>query len=458
MVAGCRDGDPTCDTDGLVDRSCTFAVQLCVDVEGCEGDAVERLSVRGQLAPPVARSASALVYPVRGPVCTEATSLRVPLGRRARRRSTLSAAAVDAASGAIERDRLELLCQRAAAVRTAKARAVVVTTDFETGGLATMRVEPPHTVQRLDNPVHADAVVRAAGGRAFVINRFLGDNIDVFDATHGLRSVLQCSTVPGSNPHDLALRDAHKAYVTRYDRTDLWIVDPAASSCDGFRRGSIDLGRFADADGIPEMDQMALVGDRLFVSVQRLDRRQGFAPTGPSRLVVIDTNTDEVTGSIELAAANAFGDSSGIAREPGTGKLLVNEAGNIYRTGDGGIQRVDPIALVAEDFLITEDEIGGNITDFVVISPTKAYAVVITDALKNVLVAFDPSQHLVTRRLLTRTDYLPDIALGPDGLLWVADRNLLSPGIRIFDPADDAQRTAQPIDVGLPPFAIAFLP
>jgi hypothetical protein len=53
---------------------------------------------------------------------------------------------------------------------------------------------------------------------------------------------------------------------------------------------------------------------------------------------------------------------------------------------------------------------------------------------------------------------MPDIALAPDGRLWLADGGLPSPGIRIFDPADDRQLTGAALDVGLPPFAIAFVP
>jgi DNA-binding beta-propeller fold protein YncE len=335
---------------------------------------------------------------------------------------------------------------------------VVVNTDFETGQLATVRVDAPRTVGHPPDPIHADAVVRVANGLVYVVNRFLGDNVQVLDPGRGFRTVLQCTTVPGSNPHDIVVADPHKAYVTRYDRTELWIVDPGAAGCAGFRRGTIDLAAWADADGIPEMDQMALVGDRLFVTVQRLDRAHQFAPAGKSLLLVIDTATDAVVGEIRLASANAFGDASGIGREPGTGKLLVNQAGDIFRTGDGGIQRVDPFTLSGEDFLMTEDELGGNVTDFAMVSPTKGYAVVITDALRNVLVAFDPSQRIVTRRLLTRVDYLPDIALAPDGTLWVADRNLGAPGIRVFDPGDDHELTSGPIDVGLPPFALGFVP
>src|SRR2546426_8615876 len=110
-----------------------------------------------------------------------------------------------------------------------------------------------------------------------------------------------------------------------------------------------------------------------------------------------------VVGVVELTGANAFGDSSGLAREPGSGKLVVNEAGDIQRTGDGGLERVDPFTLTAEGvFFVTESDLGGNITDFVLVSPTKAYAIVIDDQLRNILLAFDPSERVVTRRLLVR--------------------------------------------------------
>jgi hypothetical protein len=122
---------------------------------------------------------------------------------------------------------------------------------------------------------------------------------------------------------------------------------------------------------------------------------------------------------------------------------------------------VDPLAPLeraAEGFVVTEDVLGGSITDFVMLSATKGYAVVSTESIKNVLVAFDPSRGVVTRRLLVRDGFLPDVALAPDGMLWLADQGLPVPGIRIFDPVDDRQLTRAPIDVGLPPFSMGFLP
>jgi DNA-binding beta-propeller fold protein YncE len=396
------------------------------------------------------------VRAVAADLCTAEVPLRVRLGGRRRRSLALRATAREPGSRARDRDRLRLACVGAA--KGGAGRAVVVTTDFETGLLATVGVRPPHPVVRSDTPIHSDAIVRVAGERVLVVNRFLGDNLQVLDAAHGLSTVLQCSTGAGSNPHDVAVVAPHRAYVTRYDERELWAVDPDAASCAGFRRGTIDLSPWGDADGLPEMDQMALVGDRLFVTLERLDRTRRFAPAGRSRIAVIDTRTDAVIAAVELTGANAFGDASGLVREPGTGKLVVSEAGNILRTGDGGLERVDPFTLTAEGFFVTEDELGGNVVDFVLVSPTKGYAIVLDDQLRNLLVAFDPSQRVVTRRLLTRTQYLPDIALAPDGTLWLADDGLPAPGIRIFDPLTERQLTSRAIDVGLPPFSMGFLP
>jgi DNA-binding beta-propeller fold protein YncE len=453
--ARCRDGDSSCDADGTADGTCTFATVLCLNAEGCEPGRVERVRVRGWRKRSIVQALSALDYPLEAAACTDPVLLRL----RVRQRATVTATVRDGRTRRADRDRLRLACDPAP---QAAGRAVIVTTNFETGQLATVGVTPPHPLRHLGEPIHSDAVVRTAGGHVYVINRFFADNVQVLDPARGFRTVLQCSTGPGSNPHDIALVDAHKAYVTRYGERALWIVDPSAPfSCRGFRRGAIDLSAFAaaNAGGVPDMDQMALVAGRLFVSVQRLDRQ--FAPTDNSQLVVIDTATDTILGAIVLSGRNAFGDASRLAQEPGTGKLLVSEAGNIYRTGDGGIERVDPFApfdRAAEGFLITEAELGGNVTDFVIVSPTKGYAIIQTDALRNVLVAFDPSQRVVTGRLLSRTEYLPDIALAPDGTLWVADQTLPTPGIRIFDTTTDAQLTRGTIATGLPPFSMAFLP
>jgi DNA-binding beta-propeller fold protein YncE len=460
-VAVCPDGDAACDTDGAADGACTFAVSLCLNapVAGCAPGTVGDVALRGPVATPLAAALDALPRPITATgVCTAPVPVRVALGRRGRRTVAGRALARDAAAGRRGRARVRLVCRRRPP-GTAAPRAVVVTTDFETGVLTTLHVEPPRTPARLAPAIHADAVVRTAGDRVYVVNRFLADNIEVLDPRRGFATTLQCSTGVRSNPHDIAVLEPRKAYVTRYGAPELWAVDPGAASCDGFVRRRIDLGALADADGIPEMDQMAVVGDRLFVTLARLDRGQRFAPAGHSRLAVIDTTTDTLAGVVELQGRNAFGDSAGLPREPETGRLVVAQAGNIMAVGDGGLELVDPFTLASAGWLVTEDDLGGNITDFVLLSARKGYAIVVDASLRNALVAFDPATRTVTRRLLSRDEYLPDIALAPDGTLWLADRTLLQPGIRIFDPAaDDAALAPRAIDLGLPPFSLGFLP
>jgi hypothetical protein len=343
----------------------------------------------------------------------------------------------------------------------------VITTDFETGALVTVGMTRPRRVRRLPTAVFSDAVVRVSGGLAIVLNRFLADNVQILGRR--LRTRLQCGTGPGSNPHDVVVADAGvrgrvpgKAYVTRYGGRDLWVVDPAARSCGRFHTASIDLGPFADADGLPEMDQMALVDTRLFVTLQRLDRRQGFVPTAYSALAVVDTTTDRLLGDpIRLAGRNAFGDSSGLVREPGGTRLAISTPGDIYRVGDGGIQWVDTETLAADPagFFVTEDQLDGNVTDLVLVSATRAYAIVQARDLRNRLVAFDPTTPATSVRVLfSRDAFLPDIALAPDGHLWIADQSQPQNGLRILDPATDTFVTRRPLDLGLPPFSLGFLP
>ncbi len=345
-------------------------------------------------------------------------------------------------------------------------RALVFATDFESGLLSTVAMSTPHRVRRLPTDVFSDAVVRMTGGLAVVLNRFLADNVEVLGPK--LRARLQCSTVAGSNPHDIAVLDPGKrgvapgkAYVTRYGARELWVVDPAARGCRRFHTGSVDLSAWADADGIPEMDQTAIVGARLFVTVQRLDRNRGFVPTDYSAVVVLDTSTDTPIGAIRLTGRNAFGDSSGIAHEPGGTRLAISTPGDIYTVGDGGIQWIDPDTLTADPagFFVTEDDLGGNVTDFVLVSASKAYAVVQARSLQNRLVSFDPSHAAGSAKtIFSRDGFVPDIALAPDGTLWIADQSRPSYGVRILDPATDELVTAQPLSVGLPPFSLGFLP
>jgi hypothetical protein len=334
--------------------------------------------------------------------------------------------------------------------------AFVTATDFETGSFAVVGLDEPREVQGStpERRIHGDATARTRGELVYVVNRFLGDNIQVLDPADEFRTLWQCSTGPGSNPHDIAIVHAGKAYVSRSDDTALWIVDPSAPpGCDGFKTGEIDLSSLADADGIPEMDQMAIIGDRLYVLLQFLDRDAIFAPAGRGRIAVIDTGTDQLVGEIVLSGENPFAQTKGL---PVWGGKLVVASTGLYTVADGGIEFVDVESGVAEGFFITEEDLGGDITDFVLVSDRLGYAVLSKADFSNALVAFDPVERRVTKTLLSGDIFISDIEQNTRGELFAADRSFTAPGLRIFRAAD-GEPLSDRLDTGLPPFDIIFL-
>jgi len=338
-------------------------------------------------------------------------------------------------------------------------QAFVLTSDFSTGSFGTVGLDPPNPVTG-SNPhriVYRDAVVRTHGGLVYVVNRLFADNIQVLDPAQGFATRLQCPTGSATNPHDIAFVDDHKAYVTRLEVPDLLIVNPSAQpNCSDFTIGSINLSSLADDDHNPDMDQMAIVDGRLYVALERLDiNRILRTPATNGALAVIDTSTDQLIGDIELTGQNPFGATKGLTVRGGA--LYVSEPGYFGRL-DGGIERVDLDSQMAQGFVITEQELGGDITDFVLVSDTVGYAIVGQPGFHNALVSFDLTTRQVTGTLASANGAtLFDVELNDRGELYVADRTRQHSGVRIFRVADGAE-IAGPLNLVLPPFEVVFLP
>jgi len=332
--------------------------------------------------------------------------------------------------------------------------AFVVVTDFQTGSFGTVTLDDQHAVTQASPSrlLNSDAVARTYGGLVYVINRFGGDNIQVLDPAHGFATVSQCSTGGGSNPNDIGFVSATKAYVALYADAQLLIMNPSArADCSDFVLGHVDLAAYADSDGIPDMNQIAVVGDRAYVSLQRLTK---FAPTIPGLIAVIDTTTDTVVNTITLSGQNPFGQTKGLPVVDGA--LVVSEEGT-FGVNDGGIERVDLASGTAQGFFISEAELGGDINDFVLVSEHLGYALISKSDFTTSLVAFDPVARTVTGTLISGGN-LSDIEVDDRDELFVADRDTAKPGIRIFRASDGTPITNTPLDLGLPPFDIVFVP
>jgi hypothetical protein len=335
--------------------------------------------------------------------------------------------------------------------------AFVIATDFETGSFGTVSFDDPPVSTPISSQriVNSDAVARTAGGLVYVVNRFFGDSLQIIDPAQDFATTRQCLTGGGSNPQDFVFVGPDKGYVSLGGGTEVLVVDPSPpQDCSGFILDRIDLAEFADDDGNPELNQMAVVGDRLYVTLQKLDRDNFFVPAENGSVVVIDLGTDEALGEIILTGQNPFAQTKGITTRDGD--LFLSEVGN-FGVNDGGIERIDAQSQMPQGFFVTEEDLGGDIVDFVLTSDDGGYAVVSLPDFSNAVVAFDASEGGLTQTLISG-ESVSDIELNELGQLFVAQRTPQSPGIRIFDVHDNnTELTAAPIDLDLPPFDIVFV-
>ncbi len=339
--------------------------------------------------------------------------------------------------------------------RAAETKAFVACSDFSTGSLDVVNLGT-RAVSRDVEPIHSDARLRFFGGELYVINRFGQDNVQVVNPATN-QTVRQFSTGNGSNPYDLAFVSATRAYVTRYDRASILIVNPQT----GAELGTIDLAAFADADGLPEMDHAVRVDDRVFVSLQRLNRSAGYAPTDSSLVVVIDADADTVLDAdpahagkqaIRLAAKNPV---TAFAFDAASARLLVGCAG-VYGATDGAVVALDPVHLTSLGTVATEANLGGDLGDLAWWSATRSYAIVSDAAFNTKLVAWNPTTGLSLGAIASPSGFvLADVELNDRGELYLCNDDFVLGGVSVYAAATGAL-LAGPLPMSLPPQAVTF--
>jgi hypothetical protein len=338
----------------------------------------------------------------------------------------------------------------------AETRAFLLTSDYSTGSLSVMDLSTRAVTKDVAS-VFSDAAVRYYGGLIYVINRFGQDNIQVIDPGAGYTTLRQFSTGSGTNPQDIAFVSPTKAFVTLYERSYIQVCNPST----GALLDTISLSMFADGDHLPEMAKMTMVGNLLFVAIQRLDRLNGYVPSGPGLVAVVNalTNTlidvDPVapgTQAITLVAANPVTD---FIHVPGGNQLWIGCAGE-YGLNDGGIEAIDAATLRDVGLISTEAQLGGDIGDVEWYSAAHSYAIVSDASYNSSVVSFDPSTGAKIGTVRSPGGFsLPDCALDDRGELLVADNGVTTAGLYVYQAGTDAP-LAGPLNCGLPPVAIAF--
>jgi hypothetical protein len=344
------------------------------------------------------------------------------------------------------------------AVAGAAEYSFITTTDYASGSSSVLWLEPGYPVDIGAASVHSDAVARWYGGLVYVINRAGADNIQILDPENGFSTLSQHSAGNGTNPKDIAFVSPGKIFVSRYDSNDLLIMNPSTGS----HLGTIDLSQFADGDGLCEMDHMIMKDGILFVSIQRIDRNNYWTPVGDSYIAVIDAAADTLIDAdpgtpgkqgIPLSAANPFSD----LKFDTDGYTILVACAGFWGMTDGGIEKIDPVSLTSQGFMITEAAAGGDINEFEILSADKGYMIIATPSFTTDIVPFDPGAGTAGSPIYSPPGWvLNDIEISPEGELFAADQNETAPGIWIWDTSADTLLTPSPRSTGLPPFQICF--
>jgi len=338
----------------------------------------------------------------------------------------------------------------------AQTRALTVNTDFSSATFSWLDLDTrtPHTDV---TTVGYDPALRWYGGLVYVVNRGGPDNIQELDPANGFATVFQFSTGNGTNPQDIAVQTPHKAYVSRYDSQSLLICDPT----NGATLGTISLAAFADADGLPEMAHVALVRNRLFVALQRLDRNAGYSPTAFSLVVVVDTEADTVVDcdpatpgvqGITLTYKNPF---TTFGYDRAADRLYIGCTG-AFGVADGGVEAIDVATLTDLGSVVSEGTLGGDLSDFELWTPTHAYAIVSDASFNTLLVSWNPTTHQFIGTVAAPGGFsLADCAIDDRGELYLANNGFSAPGLYVYRAGIDTLITG-PIATGQVPVQISF--
>jgi hypothetical protein len=133
-----------------------------------------------------------------------------------------------------------------------------------------------------------------------------------------------------SNVYQIIQVSETKAYLIRYGKNSIQIVDPSADE-ENFVTGSIDLSAYTpEGNTVPTMSSGIIVDNKLFVAMQRLDTYANGGALNTPYLAVIDTSTDT-----EIDTQEGVDGLKGIELNASNPEYLETDGTYIYVTGRG---------------------------------------------------------------------------------------------------------------------------
>lgn len=352
-----------------------------------------------------------------------------------------------------------------------------VAADYSSGATSVIDVDPaggPRAVENDLAPTISDIVVAAYESAFYRLERFMGDNVTKFDISAPATPIYQYSVLDdgdtaSANPHAMIFLNDQKAYLLLYGKTKAWIVNPSAATEAEFKIGELDLSAYGDSDGIPEMDNGVIVDGILYITLQRQDRDNEWAP-GTAYLALFDTTTDTEIDTNVPNDDNVLGIPLPIKNPGAIQYLETNDTIYVQGVGDygsfsgtrsleyaGGIATVDPssyITAILVDDGDDDDAPYGLISSMAIVSADKGYFIGYDGFGDNTLYEFSPTTGDVSGTanddLMNKS--LAGLAVDQNDMLWVCNQS--DAQVAILDTADNT--IDQNVGTKLNPSNIAF--
>ncbi len=219
--------------------------------------------------------------------------------------------------------------------------------DLQGGVLSSSFISSASTSTGLSAPLSGDVVVPSVegGDEIVLIDRYPASVLSWIDLrTATVRAQLSVATGFAANPHDYVQSSARKAFVSRFDQnrnagrqpfdqgSDLLIVDVAEPSIEG----SIDLlpaMQGDDAAYLPRPDDLALVGQRLYVLLSSYSG--DFMELTASRVVSIDLKSESIE---QVLVLDGLVGCAGMTLAPDASQLALVCSGKINSEGQTSLE------------------------------------------------------------------------------------------------------------------------
>lgn len=194
--------------------------------------------------------------------------------------------------------------------------------------------------------------------KVYKIQKFQADKITSFDIENLVNnnkpnweySTLASGETGSSNPYNIVFESKTRAFIPRYGKNKVWVVNPSAKIKTSFKLSEIDLTRYADDDGLAEVSHITINENKLFIGINNVKRvGNDWQYPNNAKIIVLNLETFKLIKEITLAIKNI--QSMQVMKK----QVLVAGADNYYsaQSAGAGIQIIDAITLDKSEVLLS---------------------------------------------------------------------------------------------------------